>query len=134
MKDQLENLEEEIIEAEESLTQLGPGETFDGTIDGLHVVMNYNAEQKLFTGTLKNTTEDTLVGIEVEILLSNGTELGPEKFAEMTPEMDFVVDFAAGEEEFDTWTVEVEVGGDDEGEAEQGDDNGDDGDDDEDDD
>lgn len=118
MMDQLETIEEELSEVGESVTQLGLDGVFDEVIEGLHVVMSYDAENHLFRGTLENTTEETLKEIEVEIHLSNGKELGPEEFAEMTPEMDFVVDFEAGEEDFKTWSVHVEVGSEEpEGEA-----------------
>ena len=55
---------------------LAPNETFDMTRAGARLIMNYDPAANAFTGTVENTTNNTLTNVRVEVHLSNGTELG----------------------------------------------------------
>ncbi len=58
-------------------SQLAPNETFDETRGGARLIMNYDAAGNAFTGTVENTTNNTLTNVRIEVHLSNGVELGP---------------------------------------------------------
>lgn len=95
---------------EESGTQYTKTETFDETRSGAHLVLNYDAEAQAFTGTVENTTDETLTQVRIEVHLSNGTELGPTEPADLEPGTSMEVNLSAVDEEFDTWGAHPEVG------------------------
>ena len=41
------------------VTDLAPGETFDETINGIRLVLSYDAEGNTFNGSVENTTDGT---------------------------------------------------------------------------
>ena len=61
----------------ESGTQYGLTDTARESRSGVDLVMQYNAGQQRFTGTVTNTTSATVSNVRVEIHLSNSVELGP---------------------------------------------------------
>ncbi|MDE2904393.1 MAG: hypothetical protein OXP73_15350, partial [Chloroflexota bacterium] len=56
---------------------LAPDATFDSVRSGARLILNYNAAQQAFTGTVQNTTSNVLGQVRIEVHLSNGVELGP---------------------------------------------------------
>ena len=64
-------------EGEESGTQYGQDEMLDETYQGARLILSYDVETDLFTGTVENTTGTTLCDVRVEVHLNNGRELGP---------------------------------------------------------
>ena len=64
---------------------LAPNETFDMTRGGARLIMSYDAAANAFTGTVENTTTNTLTNVRIEIHLSNGAELGPTTPVDMAP-------------------------------------------------
>ena len=96
--------------SEESGTQFTKTETFDETRNGAHLVLNYDADAQAFTGTVENTTDETLMQVRIEVHLSNGTELGPTEPVDLEPGVSMEVTLAAVDEEFDTWGAHPEVG------------------------
>ena len=95
---------------EESGTQYAKTDTYDETRNGARLVISYDEETQAFTGTVENTTEETLTRVRVEVHLSNGTELGPTVPTELEAGASMEVTLAAVDEEFDTWGAHPEVG------------------------
>ncbi len=95
---------------EESGTALSLNETFDSVRNGVRLVMSYEADDNSFTGTLKNTTGETLQEVRVEVHLSNGRELGPTTPVDLDPAMERKVRLVATSRDFDAWTPHAEVG------------------------
>ena len=95
---------------EESGTQYAKTDTYDETRNGARLVLNYDAEAQAFSGTVENTTDETLKQVRVEVHLSNGTELGPTEPSDLEPEQSMEVTLAAVDEEFTTWSAHPEVG------------------------
>ena len=96
---------------EESGTQYAKTETYDDTRNGARLVISFDAETQAFTGTVENTTDETLKQVRVEVHLSNGTELGPTEPGDLEPGASMDVTLAAVGEEFTTWEAHPEVGG-----------------------
>ncbi len=95
---------------EESGTQYAKTDTYDETRNGARLVLNYDGETQAFTGTVENTTEETLKLVRVEVHLSNGTELGPTEPSDLDAGASMEVSLTAVDEEFDTWGAHPEVG------------------------
>lgn len=95
---------------EESGTQYAKTDIYDETRNGARLVLNYDAETQTFTGTVENTTDETLTQVRVEVHLSNGTELGPTEPSDLDAGATVEVTLAAVDEAFDTWGAHPEVG------------------------
>ncbi len=95
---------------EESGTALSLNETYDSVRNDVRLVMSYDAEDNSFNGTVKNTTDETLRAVRVEVHLSNGKELGPTTPVDLGPGMEREVKLVATSKDFDAWTPHPEVG------------------------
>ena len=89
---------------------LAPNETFDMTRAGARLIMNYDPAANAFTGTVENTTNNTLTNVRVEVHLSNGTELGPTSPEDLVPGQDIAINLPSTPESFTGWTPHAEVG------------------------
>ena len=94
----------------ESGRQYGLSDTATETRNGIRLVMKYDSQKKSFTGTLVNTTNESVADVRVEIHLSNGVELGPTPRVNMTPGQTSPVTLDAGGQNFNQWSVHVEIG------------------------
>ena len=97
-------------DGEESADQYSPNETYDQTRAGARLIISYDASANAFTGTVENTTADTLNRVRVEVHLSNGTELGPTTPVDLAPGQSVDVALPASDEPFETWGAHPEVG------------------------
>ena len=97
-------------DGEESGTQFAPDETFDEIRAGARLVLSYDSAANAFTGSVENTTVDTLRRVRVEVHLSNGIELGPTTPVELGPGESINVTLPAGSEPFTSWSAHAEVG------------------------
>ena len=97
-------------EAGESGTQYGLADEAKEARSGIDLVMRYDSQQEMFTGTLTNTTNATVSNVRVEIHLSNGTELGPTPRMNMTGGQASPVTLDASGQNFNQWSVHVELG------------------------
>ena len=97
-------------DGEESGTQFALGETFDDVRAGARLILAYDSTSNAFTGTVENTTGDTLVRVRVEVHLSNGIELGPTTPVDLAPGQVVDVDLPASSEPFESWSAHPEVG------------------------
>ena len=91
-------------------SQLAPNETFDETRGGARLIMNYDAAGNAFTGTVENTTNNTLTNVRIEVHLSNGVELGPTTPVDMAAGEVIAIDLPSTPEPFTGWTPHAEVG------------------------
>ena len=97
-------------EGEEDGTEYALGDTYDQVRRGARLILAYDADANVFTGTVENTTDETLKQVRVEVHLSNGTELGPTERADLGPGESRAVVLQATEEAFEGWTAHPEVG------------------------
>ena len=98
-------------------SMLAPSETFDMTRSGARLIMNYDAAANAFTGTVENTTNNTLTNARIEIHLSNGAELGPTTPVDMAPGEVININLPSTPEAFTGWTPHTEVGSGEAGES-----------------
>lgn len=96
-------------EGEESGEYLGRDETWDATRRGARLSLSFDPGKRAFTGTVENTTGETLCAVRVEVHLSSGTELGPTPRTDLAPGTSTSVELGAGEETFERWTAHPEV-------------------------
>ena len=90
--------------------QLAPDETFDTVRSGARLILNYDAGSNAFTGTVENTTNNTLTRVRIEVHLDNGTELGPTTPVDLAPGEVLSVNLPSTVEPFTGWTPHAEVG------------------------
>ena len=95
---------------EESGNQLALDETYDYVRNGVRLILNYNAKNNTFEGTIENTTDQNIDDVRVEIHLTNGTELGPTPNVNLTPGEKKSVELLATTQSFTGWTPHAEVG------------------------
>ena len=95
---------------EESGMQFTKSETYDMVRRGARLILSYDAGVNAFVGSVKNTTNQTLTRVRVEVHLSNGTELGPTTPKDLSPGEKMDVKLDATGENFDTWSAHPEVG------------------------
>ena len=96
-------------EGEESGEYLGRDETWDATRRGARLILSFDPGNRAFTGTVENTTGETLCAVRVEVHLSSGTELGPTARTDLAPGTSASVELGTGEEAFERWTAHPEV-------------------------
>lgn len=97
-------------DGEESANQLGKDEAYDHTRGGARLILTYSGEDNAFTGTVRNTTDDVLTRVRVEVHLSNGIELGPTEPGDLAAGESREITLEASEEPFETWSAHPEVG------------------------
>ena len=95
---------------EESGTQFSLGETFDQIRAGARLILSYDSSANAFTGTVENTTRDTLNRVRVEVHLSNGIELGPTTPIDLAPGQTADITLPASSDPFISWSAHPEVG------------------------
>ena len=96
---------------EESGTEYALDETYNSVRNGARLILDYNAQNNSFEGTVENTTSGTLKQVRVEVHLSNGIELGPTVPADLGPGERMNITLPASSEAFDAWTAHPETGG-----------------------
>ena len=96
-------------DGEESGTQYALGETFDEVRAGARLVLSYDSAANAFTGTVENTTGDTLRRVRVEVHLSNGIELGPTTPVDLAPGRVADITLPASSQSFTSWSAHPEV-------------------------
>ena len=97
-------------EAGESGTRYAPGDEARELRGGVELVMRFEQPAESFTGTVRNTTSQTVRDVRVEIHLSNGVELGPTPRVGLDGDETRPVELDARGQTFDWWTVHVELG------------------------
>ena len=95
---------------EATANQLAPDETFDDIRGGARLILNYDNASNAFTGTVENTTRNTLTRVRIEIHLSNGTELGPTIPMDLAPGQTAPITLQSTPASFTGWIAHAEVG------------------------
>jgi len=96
-----------IIEHE---TPLLKTDVINDTINGIHIMCKYDIDNKYFSGSLMNTTNELIGGVKVKIYLSNGMTLGPNPATDLKPEAEYESTFIIDAEvqEWDKWDAQME--------------------------
>ena len=95
---------------EGSAAMLAPDETFDAVRGGARLIMGYDPAANAFTGTVANTTDNTLTRVRIEVHLDNGTELGPTTPVDLAPGEVMAVNLPSTQASFTGWVAHAEVG------------------------
>ena len=96
---------------EGSANMLAPDETFDAVRGGARLILSYDAAGNAFTGTVENTTGNSLSNVRIEVHLSSGTELGPTTPVDLAPGEVLAVNLPSTQASFTGWVAHAEVGG-----------------------
>ncbi|MCY4595581.1 MAG: cache domain-containing protein [Bryobacterales bacterium] len=94
----------------ESGTQYGLSDTAREVRSGVELVIRYDPNREVFTGTVRNTTNQTAEQVRVEVHLSNGRELGPTPNVQLAAGETKRVELNASSQNFTGFSVHVELG------------------------
>lgn len=99
---------------EEGESGIRYGLTDTATVErkGVELIAWYESADSTFTGTVRNTTDETVRQVRVEIHLSNGVELGPTPRVDLASGETDSFQLDAGGHTFSWWTIHVEIGSD----------------------
>ena len=95
---------------EASGATLAPDATFDAVRGGARLILDYDPASNAFQGIVQNTTNDVLVGVRVEVHLSNGVELGPTTPVDLAQGEAQAINLPATPASFTGWIAHAEVG------------------------
>ena len=94
-------------------------ESWDGVVNGVRVAMSYDPVGRSFSGTVENTTAQTLCSVQIELNLKEGTrtvvELGPSPVGDLAPGVSVTTELRVEDEPlaagvaFDAWEIHPEV-------------------------
>jgi len=102
-------------EGEEQGKMLALDAHFDAVRNGVRLILDYNAQDHSFNGTVENVSEKIAEKVRVEVHLSDGTELGPTTPANMKPGEKKEVKLSTTQKDFTGWVAHAEVGSSEEG-------------------
>ncbi len=97
---------------EESGPRLQPSESYEGTLNDVHLAIAYNESTGSFKGTVFNPTDRTLYNVRVEVHLFRGSEskeLGPTPAEDLAPGENRTVELLAEGWNFDAWAAHPEA-------------------------
>ena len=94
----------------ESGTQYQKGEIASETREGVVLVIAYDSASDAFIGTVRNTNNQTVQHVRVEVHLSNGVELGPTPRVDLAAGETRTVNLSAESQSFTGFSVHVELG------------------------
>ena len=87
---------------------LAPDESFDETIGGIRLILDYDSEDSVFEGSVQNVTDGTLANVRAGVLLSTGTLLGPTQAVTLIPGQVEAISLSGTDEAFARWTAHAE--------------------------
>ena len=106
-------------EGDPSSPILALDESWDGVVNGVRVAMSYDPDRRSFSGTVENTTLQTLCSVQIELNLKQGTrtvvELGPSPVGDLVPGGRATTELSVDDEPqavgvtFDAWEIHPEV-------------------------
>ena len=99
-----------LTEPGEPGTRWNPDETAAETRSGVTLVLSYDPARQRFDGTVTNTTNSIVINVRIEIHLSNGSELGPTPGMSLNAQESKPVTLDASGQNFDWYSVHVELG------------------------
>ena len=94
-------------------------ESWDGVVNGVRTAMSYDPAAQIFSGIVKNTTDQTLCFVQIELNLKQGTttvvELGPQPVGDLAPGAQTTVELRVADEPtaagvaYDAWEIHPET-------------------------
>ena len=93
----------------ESGTHCGLSDTATESRGGVELIIIYDSMRKVFTGTVRNTTSETVRQVRVEVHLPNGVELGPTPNVNLVAVQTRSVELDASSRTLDKFSVHVEI-------------------------
>ncbi|MCY3919979.1 MAG: hypothetical protein OXG38_09260 [Chloroflexi bacterium] len=90
---------------------LAPGEIFDMVRNGVWLILGYDPVSNAFQGSVRNTTDNVLPQVRIEVHLDNGTELGPTTPIDLGPREMSPISLPSTQAPFSGWIAHAEVGG-----------------------
>ena len=91
------------------VANLTPDETFDQTIKGIRLILDYDSGDKVFQGSVQNVTNQSLPNVRAGVLLSTGTMLGPTQAVTLSAGQVVTISLAGPDEAFTHWTAHAEA-------------------------
>lgn len=91
-------------------TPLAADETYDSVRNGAKLILSYSAENGSFGGSVQNVTEAAMQHVQVQVRLSDGTEIGPTDAMDLEPGQKSEVHLPTAVSDFETWTAHTSVG------------------------
>ncbi len=102
-------------EGEESGKKLSLTETYDHMYKGIRLVLAFHNASSSFIGSIENVTDKKITSVRVEVLLSDGTELGPTEPIDLAPGEKAGIKLEAGGRVFTWWKARIETESDEHG-------------------
>ena len=106
-------------EGDPSSPILALDESWEGVVNGLRVAMSYDPVRRSFSGTVENTTAQTICSVQIELNLKQGTctvvELGPSPVGDLAPGASATTELLVDDEPlaagvaFDAWEIHPEM-------------------------
>ena len=95
-------------EGEESGEYIARDESWDATRRGMRLQLSFDPAEDAFTGTVENTTQETICAVRVEVHLSGSIELGPTERTDLAPGESVAIELPAEGSDFEVWTAHPE--------------------------
>ena len=95
-------------EGEESGEYIARDGSWDATRRGTRLQLSFDPAGDAFTGTVENTTQETICAVRVEVHLSGSIELGPTERTDLAPGESVAVELSAEGSDFEAWTAHPE--------------------------
>ena len=96
-------------DGEESGTQLALGDTLNEVQSEVRLVLSYDPTANAFTGTVQNTTGNTLPEVSIRVRLSNGIDWVLTNLLDLAPSQVREVTIPVGSEPFTSWSAHLEI-------------------------
>ena len=96
-------------EGEESGVYVDREATWDATRRGARLILSFDSGTSAFTGSVRNTTNEILCAVRVEVHLSGGRELGPTPRRDVAPGESIELSLATEGAGFEQWTAHPEI-------------------------
>jgi hypothetical protein len=98
---------EEVVFADGE-AEVGVNETYRGLQRGTKLVLSFDGQAQTFTGTVANTTQETIKKIAIAVRLDDGSQAGPIALGDLEPGSAFPIQLHVEGTGFDHWLAYVE--------------------------
>lgn len=92
------------------VSQLGINDTYDGVTKGVRVILSYAHNTSMFVGSVENITSELIEATSLQVLLSNGSSLGPTVLYELEPGNKRKIEFNDEGQMFNWWIAHTTLG------------------------
>lgn len=79
---------------------------------GVHLQLKYDPEAGAFVGTMRNATIQPVMGVQIMVTLSDGTEFGPTDAIDLEPGRPYDINLPTDGSEITTWSARITAGSD----------------------